>query len=259
MVLWVSGSSHFRQRTGDEQRATWLELFFDLVFVFAVTQLSHLLLNHLTLRGVAADAVSAAGRLVGLDLHRLDDQLVRSRLRAGATGAAGGDGIELVDGRRHPPGFRRPGAALRLLLRRTPGAAKRVQRLRHSARQRLPHRLSPDPGLESGLGNPVAGRRVRASGRPLMAVGRGVWRWTMRRRRWATGRLGWAAPRPQTGRSKPRTLPSGSSSSSSLRWASRLSSPVRPRRRRRIDLAIGTSLMVAFATSAAFGGCTSTR
>ncbi len=47
----VSGSSHFRQRTGEEQRATWLELFFDLVFVFAVTQLSHLLLHHLTLRG----------------------------------------------------------------------------------------------------------------------------------------------------------------------------------------------------------------
>ncbi len=47
----VSSSSHFRQRSGEEQRATWLELFFDLVFVFAVTQLSHLLLHHLTLPG----------------------------------------------------------------------------------------------------------------------------------------------------------------------------------------------------------------
>ena len=47
----MNGSSHFRQRTGEEQRATWLELFFDLVFVFAVTQLSHLLLHHLTLHG----------------------------------------------------------------------------------------------------------------------------------------------------------------------------------------------------------------
>jgi low temperature requirement protein LtrA len=47
----VSGRDHFRQRTGEEQRATWLELFFDLVFVFAVTQLSHLLLHHLTVRG----------------------------------------------------------------------------------------------------------------------------------------------------------------------------------------------------------------
>ena len=47
----MSGSRHFRQRTGEEQRATWLELFFDLVFVFAVTQLSHLLLAHLTVHG----------------------------------------------------------------------------------------------------------------------------------------------------------------------------------------------------------------
>jgi len=47
----VSSSRHFRQRTGEEQRATWLELFFDLVFVFAVTQLSHLLVAHLTLQG----------------------------------------------------------------------------------------------------------------------------------------------------------------------------------------------------------------
>jgi low temperature requirement protein LtrA len=36
-----------------EQRATFLELFFDLVFVFAVTQLSHRLLLHLTLAGAA--------------------------------------------------------------------------------------------------------------------------------------------------------------------------------------------------------------
>ena len=39
-------SRHFRQRTGEEHRATPLELFFDLVYVFAVTQLSHYLLDH---------------------------------------------------------------------------------------------------------------------------------------------------------------------------------------------------------------------
>jgi low temperature requirement protein LtrA len=36
---------------GEEQRATTLELFYDLVFVFAVTQVSHLLLDNLTWRG----------------------------------------------------------------------------------------------------------------------------------------------------------------------------------------------------------------
>ena len=47
----MSSPEHLRQHTGEEQRATWLELFFDLVFVFAVTQLSHLLLAHLTIHG----------------------------------------------------------------------------------------------------------------------------------------------------------------------------------------------------------------
>jgi low temperature requirement protein LtrA len=37
---------------GQEQRATALELFYDLVFVFAITQVSHLLLEHLTWEGV---------------------------------------------------------------------------------------------------------------------------------------------------------------------------------------------------------------
>ena len=41
--------SHLRQRSGHESgRVTYVELFFDLVFVFAVTQLSHGLLHHLT-------------------------------------------------------------------------------------------------------------------------------------------------------------------------------------------------------------------
>jgi low temperature requirement protein LtrA len=41
-----------RTRDSGEQRVTPLELFFDLVYVFAVTQLSHLLLDHLSVRGV---------------------------------------------------------------------------------------------------------------------------------------------------------------------------------------------------------------
>jgi low temperature requirement protein LtrA len=40
-----------RTRDGGEQRVTPLELFFDLVYVFAITQLSHLLLDHLTVEG----------------------------------------------------------------------------------------------------------------------------------------------------------------------------------------------------------------
>jgi low temperature requirement protein LtrA len=43
---------HFREQTGEEQRATWLELFFDLVYVFAITQLSHGLLADPTAGGL---------------------------------------------------------------------------------------------------------------------------------------------------------------------------------------------------------------
>jgi low temperature requirement protein LtrA len=39
------------RRSGAGQRATALELFYDLVFVFAVTQVSHHLLEHLTWQG----------------------------------------------------------------------------------------------------------------------------------------------------------------------------------------------------------------
>jgi low temperature requirement protein LtrA len=45
--------SRFQRRrdAGEEQHATTLELFYDLVFVFAITQVSHLLLDHLTWAG----------------------------------------------------------------------------------------------------------------------------------------------------------------------------------------------------------------
>jgi len=41
-----------RRRASGAGRATTLELFYDLVFVFTITQVSHLLLNHLTWTGV---------------------------------------------------------------------------------------------------------------------------------------------------------------------------------------------------------------
>lgn len=41
-----------RHRTGHHARVTFEELFFDLVYVFAVTQVSHELLHHLSLAGL---------------------------------------------------------------------------------------------------------------------------------------------------------------------------------------------------------------
>jgi low temperature requirement protein LtrA len=45
------------RETDEEQRTTNLELFFDLVFVFAITQISQLLLTHLTWEGVGQSAL----------------------------------------------------------------------------------------------------------------------------------------------------------------------------------------------------------
>ena len=47
---------HLRPRDGREQQTTTVELFFDLVYVFAVTQLSHLLIGELSWRGAAHTA-----------------------------------------------------------------------------------------------------------------------------------------------------------------------------------------------------------
>ncbi len=46
-----------RDRTGDAPHVTSMELFFDLVYVFAVTQLSHTLLEHLSPRGAVETLV----------------------------------------------------------------------------------------------------------------------------------------------------------------------------------------------------------
>jgi low temperature requirement protein LtrA len=49
MIPLAARANHLRTRHGHEHsRVTFVELFFDLVFVFAVTQLSHGLLEHLT-------------------------------------------------------------------------------------------------------------------------------------------------------------------------------------------------------------------
>jgi len=52
-VVTLRGMSRFqRRRDVEEQGTTALELFYDLVFVFAITQVSQLLLEHLTWEGV---------------------------------------------------------------------------------------------------------------------------------------------------------------------------------------------------------------
>jgi len=46
-----------RAETEGESRVSSLELFYDLVFVFAITQVAQLLLEHLTWEGVAQSSL----------------------------------------------------------------------------------------------------------------------------------------------------------------------------------------------------------
>ena len=64
---------------GHHHRVEFVELFFDLVFVFAVTQVSHALMAHFTWRGALEAALLDAGDVVGVDLHGVGHQLARSR------------------------------------------------------------------------------------------------------------------------------------------------------------------------------------
>jgi low temperature requirement protein LtrA len=56
----VPRSRHLRRRDGREQKTTALELFFDLVYVFAVTQLSHLVIDG----GISGTSLVHAGFLL---------------------------------------------------------------------------------------------------------------------------------------------------------------------------------------------------
>ena len=53
MTAAAEPSTALRHRDGHHARVTYEELFFDLVYVFAVTQVSHQLLHHLSLTGLA--------------------------------------------------------------------------------------------------------------------------------------------------------------------------------------------------------------
>ena len=58
MSILAAHANYLRVRSGHEHsRVTYIELFFDLVFVFAVTQFSHGLLEHLTPLGALQTAI----------------------------------------------------------------------------------------------------------------------------------------------------------------------------------------------------------
>ena len=69
-------SQVLRARGGEESpRVTNMELFFDLVYVFAITQLSDFLFHHQTARGALETLDPVQRRVVGVELHRVGDEL----------------------------------------------------------------------------------------------------------------------------------------------------------------------------------------
>ncbi len=67
-----------RTRESGEERVTPLELFFDLIFVFALTQVTGLVVADPTWAGLVRGLAGAQRALVGLGCLRLADEHDRS-------------------------------------------------------------------------------------------------------------------------------------------------------------------------------------
>jgi hypothetical protein len=93
-----------RARGEGEQRATFFELLFDLVYVFAVTQLSHHLLEHLSWSGAAQTMFMLVALHWAWNYTTWITNWFDPRHGAGSTRARVRDGREPADGDRDPGG-----------------------------------------------------------------------------------------------------------------------------------------------------------
>ena len=73
-----------RDRGAGQQRVTNVELFFDLVYVFAVTQLSHYLLRHLTVDGALQAGSQSTGKVYSPEQRITISQAVAAYTRGSA-------------------------------------------------------------------------------------------------------------------------------------------------------------------------------
>ena len=202
-----------RQRADGPSRVTNVELFFDLVYVFAVTQLSHYLLAHQTVTG----ALRAGLLLVMVWLlwayttwvtNWLDPEQIPVRLLL-----LGLMLVSLVMSAGLPEAFTDGGVLV--------GGAYAVMQIGRSVFAVWALRGSaPAPQLRA---HPVlvlrqrragGGRRAGRAGRPGRAVaGRGG-DGPGGRHRWASTRRAWAGPAPGSGTSRAVTSPSAVRASS---------------------------------------------
>ena len=146
-------------RSSSEQ-VTPLELFFDLVFVFAFTQVTGADGRAPDLGGPRPGDAGAGRGLVGMGRLRLADQRPAPRRRDRAGRAAGGDGRDADRGAGGPAGVRRRLGRLRLRLLRRPRDPHRRLRLRRAGGRRPRRDPRARPGPARGAG---ADRRSPAS------------------------------------------------------------------------------------------------
>ena len=143
---------------GDDERVTPLELFFDLVFVLAITQCTALMAARATWEGLAQGPAGARGALVVVGRLRLADQRGRPRGGRGALVMFAAMAALLVVGAR---ASRRPSATLALCSRCAYGVV-RVGADR-AVRARQPRRPRAAPLGRGARGQ--HGDRRRAAGR----------------------------------------------------------------------------------------------
>ena len=217
---WCGGPTTggvLRAREGGEQRVTPLELFFDLVYVFAITQLSHLLLDHPTVGGALQTlflllVVWWAWQYTTWFTNWFDPGVLSVRLLLGGMMLA-----SLVMSVAIPEAFGERGLMFALAY-----VAIQVGRTGFAV-------------LTLGASHPLGGgfRRILAwfAASGVLWVAGGLVEGGARYVLWllalavdysgpATGRRGWAARARRSGLSRGRTSPRGASCSSSSPWAS---------------------------------------
>ncbi len=209
-------------------RVTYAELFFDLVFVYAVTQISHTLLGrfHAARRGPGHAAVPRG--LVGVGLHLLDHQLAQSRTDAGPDPAVRADARRPRAVDLDPDGVRRPRP---LVCDRLCGDAGRpdpvLAVLDAAGADAGAAQCHPHSGLAVGVGDVLDAGGFARGTVAAMAVGRGA----DDRIYLAGGAVldtrNWGRRRSRTGPSKAATWPSVAPASSSSHSANPSSSPAR--------------------------------
>ena len=210
-------------RDGAEQKTTTLELFYDLVFVFAITQVSHLLLEHLTWEGAGQAALVLlvvwwSWNYTTWVTNELDPEAIAVRLLLIAA-----DARSFLMAIAIPEAF-----GDRALL--FAGAYVAIQVGRHTF---LTFAAAGPGTLERERAGRIliwflaaavlwiAGGLADGPARTLLWLS--AWRSTTARRCAPSGCRGCAGSRRRPGSSRSRTSPSASSSSSSSRSASRSS------------------------------------